>query len=93
MIEVGFSLSKHDSSRSFQGVQRKEGGDPEDVFVSRRLDWRSASGPAFGGLPRLAGHKECQDELRAMFPTEVSFGPFEGEILSGPEFADLLFRT
>jgi len=92
-LRGGFSVTKHDSSRFFEGVQRIDGGDPEDVFVSRKLDWRAAAGPAFGGLPRLAGHKKCKDELRAMFPTEGSFRPFEAKVLTGPEFAERLFQT
>ncbi|KMK68183.1 hypothetical protein [Puniceibacterium sp. IMCC21224] len=88
----GFYLSKHDSPRFFKDVQAIGRSDREDVFVSRKLDWRAA-GPAFGGLPQLAGHGKCRDELRAMFLTEDSFEPFEGEILTGPEFADRLFQT
>lgn len=87
----GFYLSKNDSTRFFKNVQAIGKSDQEDVFVSRKLDWRAA-GPAFGALPRLAGHQKCRDELRAMFLTENSFEPFDGKILTGPEFADLLFQ-
>lgn len=82
-------MNKNDSPGVFRGVQRADGRDPEDVFVSRRLYW-GAAGPAFGGLPRLANHKACRDELRAIFATENSFEAFEGKILTGPEFAERL---
>lgn len=87
----GFYLGKRDSSRFFKDVQAKGRSDREDVFVSRKLDWRAA-GPAFGGLPRFAGHTKCRDELQAMFRTTKSFEPFDGRILTGPEFANRLFN-
>lgn len=64
----------------------------QNVFVSHRLGW-TASGAAFGDLPPLAPHGECWDELRALFPTEASFEPFEGKVLSGPELAKLLLEA
>ncbi len=85
----GFSLSKNDSPKFYEGVQGADGGDPKDVFVSRRRDW-VAAGPAFGGLPRLASHSACRDELRAIFPTEDSFEPLKGGIFTGAEFVECL---
>lgn len=78
-------MSKNDSSTFFEGVERADGGDPEDVFVSRKLNW-AAAGPAFGGLPRLASHSACRGELKAIFSTEDTFEPFGGEILTGSAF-------
>jgi len=87
----GFILSKQRHHRFLRGVQGEPRMGPEDVFVSHRLDW-TASGAAFGDLPTLASHRECRNELRALFPGEASFEPFMGRVLSGPEFAKLLLE-
>lgn len=87
----GFILSKQRHHRFLEKVRGEPGMDPENVFVSHRLDW-TASGAAFGDLPTLAPHGECRDELRALFPTEASFKPFEGRVLSGPAIAKLLLE-
>lgn len=88
----GFILSKHRHHRFLENVRGEPGMDPEDVFVSYRLDW-TTSGAAFGDQPTLAPHWECRDELRALFPTEASSEPFEGKVLSGAEFAELLLEV
>ncbi|MBM3098588.1 hypothetical protein JRX38_11295 [Gluconobacter cerinus] len=81
----GIFLSKNYGSQFLKGVQGTDSTKLADVFVSRRLDW-GAFGPAFGDLPRLTSVRVCQDELKAMFPTEESFKPYKGEILTGDEF-------
>jgi hypothetical protein len=87
----GFYLNKDRHHQFVPGVKTEQEGEPEDVFVAHRVRWE-ASGAAFGDLPRLASLDQCKEELKGMFPSIESFEDFADKILTGREFAELLFK-
>ena len=76
-------ISKHHHYQFFEDVQG------EDVFVSRRVNWKSHGG-RFGGMPKLAPQEKCKKELEALFASPGSFDGFAGEIFTAEEFASRL---
>lgn len=88
----GFSLTKHRHYRFLSGVNGGPAKRSEDVFVSHKVRWDTA-GAAFGDLPRLANHARCKNELKFIFSKAGAFKDFAGRILTGRQFAELLFRN
>ncbi len=82
----GFYLTKH---RHYRFLPSGTGDLTEGVFVSHEVDW-DTNGAAFGDVPCLADHERCEDELKTLFRSKETFEAFDGQVLTGWEFADLL---
>ena len=91
--EAGFILSKQRHHRFLENVQRRSLAWTPRMSSFRIGSVGTASGAAFGDLPPLASHRRCERELRNLFTTADSFKPFNGKVLSGPEFAKLLLEA